>query len=427
VPNLVPKGYNSSAKDLAKNSTSLLTKNECVMNIKISFATLSSRLKSNGEVPIYCYLAAKNETNRFSTGNSLPIALWDSKKQKVKGSNNQALLINRSLDELKKKIETIQLKMSQTEGTYSLGDIINQLNGRVEKHPNTLMAVYKVKFDKMNKLVGKDYHKSTLDKYSQMAKSVQEFIKEEYKIADIQLNKLNRVFLEDLELYLRTNKDMKTITSNKVIQGLKSVIRYSLERNWIERDPFIGHKSKSVQTEIVYLTNEQITLLETTILSQQRLTKIKDLFLFSIYTGLHFADAMSLTKSNLIIGIDNKPWIEYIRGKTGRTIKIPLLNKAQALLVKFKVYGLADDYIIPRISNQKMNSYLKEISDILDFDVVLTHKIARKTFGSILLYHNIPIKVVSELMGHSNSLITERHYAKLDTRKLGEAISSLNM
>ena len=397
------------------------------MNIKISFATLSSRLKSNGEVPIYCYLAAKNETNRFSTGLSLPIALWDTKKDKAKGSHNQALLINRSLDELKKKIEASQLKMSQTEENYSIADIINQLNGRVEKHPTTLMAVYKVKFDKMNKLVGKDYHKSTLAKYSQMAKSIQEFIREEYKTSDIQLNKLNRVFLEDLELYLRTNKHMKTITSNKVIQGLKSVIKYAQERNWIEKDPFIGHKSKSVQTEIVYLTNEQITLLETTNLSQVRLRKIKDLFLFSIYTGLHFADAMSLTTSNLVVGIDGKPWIEYVRGKTGKKIQIPLLNKAQALLVKFKNYGLKGDYIIPRITNQKMNSYLKEISDILDFGIILTHKIARKTFGSILLFNNVPIKVVSELMGHSNSLITERHYAKLDNRKLGEAMSSLNI
>ena len=156
------------------------------------------------------------------------------------------------------------------------------------------------------------------------------------------------------------------------------------------------------------------------------LRKIKDLFLFSIYTGLHFADAMSLTKSNIRTGIDGKPWIEYIRSKTGKTIKIPLLNKAQDLLIKFKEYGLVTDFIIPRISNQKMNSYLKEITDILGLNITLTHKIARKTFGSILLYHNIPIKVVSELMGHSNSLITERHYAKLDTRKLGEAIARLN-
>ena len=147
--------------------------------------------------------------------------------------------------------------------------------------------------------------------------------------------------------------------------------------------------------------------------------------LFSIYTGLHYADAMSLTASNLVKGIDGKLWIDYVRGKTGKRIQIPLLNKAQALLAKFEKEGLKNDFILPRITNQKVNSYLKEIGDIINIDVPLTHKIARKTFGSVLLFNNVPIKVVSELMGHSNSLITEKHYAKLDTRKLGEAMKLL--
>ena len=149
------------------------------------------------------------------------------------------------------------------------------------------------------------------------------------------------------------------------------------------------------------------------------------MFLFSVYTGLHFADAMSLTDSNLVKGIDGNLWIDYVRGKTGKRIQIPLLNKAQALLVKFREYGLKNDYLIPRITNQKLNSYLKEIADIVGIDVPLTHKIARKTFGSVLLFNNVPIKVVSELMGHSSSLITEKHYAKLDTRKLGDAMKLL--
>jgi site-specific recombinase XerD len=164
---------------------------------------------------------------------------------------------------------------------------------------------------------------------------------------------------------------------------LKSIVRYSLERGWIDRDPFLGHKSKSVQTEILFLTQEQITKLETTILSQERLNKVKELFLFSIYTGLHYADAMSLTTSNLVNGVDGNLWIDYVRGKTGKRIQIPLLNKAQALLVKFEKQGLKNDYILPRITNQKVNSYLKEIGDILQIEIPLTHKIARKTFGSI--------------------------------------------
>jgi site-specific recombinase XerD len=258
-----------------------------------------------------------------------------------------------------------------------------------------------------------------------MAKAVKEFIKTEYKLTDIQLSKLNRPFLDDLELFLRTERGMKPISSNKVIQGLKSAVIYALEREWINRNPFIGHSFKRVETEIKYLSHEQIIELENTVISQPRLELVKQLFLFSVYTGLHYADAMSLTTSNLVNGVDGNLWIDYVRGKTGKRIQIPLLDKAQASLSRFATIKKPDNYLLPRISNQKMNSYLKEIGDIIGIDIPLTHKIARKTFGSILLYHNVPIKVVSELMGHSNSLITERHYAKLDTRKLGEAMRLL--
>ncbi len=395
------------------------------MNITFNFICIYSRTKKNGLVPIYCVLKKGTEISRFSTKLSIQKNLWDGSKNRAKGKSDEAVILNEQLDKIYNELKTNLIQLFNQGKEITIIDLLDAYFKKAVKHPTTLMAVYKHKYEKMQKLLGKDYTQSTLSKYSQMAKAVQEFIKSEYKTNDIYLNKLNRPFLDDLELFLRANRGMKPISSNKVIQGLKSVVIYALERDWIERDPFIGFTFKRVETEIKYLTIEQINKLENAILAQSRLNKVKDMFLFSIYTGLHFADAMSLTNSNLVTGIDGNIWIDYVRGKTGKRIQIPLLNKAQALLVKFKEYGLKNNYIIPRITNQKLNSYLKEIADIVGIDIPLTHKIARKTFGSVLLFNNVPIKVVSELMGHSNSLITERHYAKLDTRKLGEAMKLL--
>jgi integrase/recombinase XerD len=406
-------------------STSLLNINERVMKIIINFICIYSRVKKNGLVPIYCVLKKGTEVNRFSTKLSIQKNLWDASKNRAKGKTDEAILVNEQLESIHKKLNEQLIQLYNKGGQITITELLEVYFQKTTKHPTTLMAVYKVKFEKMTKLVGKDYTQSTLSKYTQMAKAVQEFIKMEYKSSDVQLSKIKRPFIDDLELFLRSHRCMKPITSNKVLQGLKSIIIYAMEREWIDRDPFIGHSFKKVETEILYLTQEQITKLETTILSQIRLEKVKELFLFSIYTGLHYADAMSLTTSNLVNGVDGNLWIDYVRGKTGKRIQIPLLNKAQALLARFEKQGLKNDYILPRITNQKVNSYLKEIGDIVNIDVPLTHKIARKTFGSILLFNNVPIKVVSELMGHSNSLITERHYAKLDTRKLGEAMRLL--
>lgn len=396
------------------------------MNVKTSFLAITSRRKLNGEIPIYCDISNGTEKSRFGTNISTKLDGWDKKRQRVRGNSVEAVIINSNLDKIKEQIKHIVYEAIKRDEEITPLDIKNLMTGNHDSKPTSLMSVYRIRFENMKKLLGKDYQNTTLIKFNYLANSIQDFLKAEFKINDIPLKKLNRVFIDDLELYLRAQRGMKTVSINKIIQMLKSIVRYSLERGWIEKDPFLGHKSKSVQTEILYLTHEQVIKLETSILSQERLNRVKELFLFSIYTGLHYADAMSLTTSNLVKGIDGKLWIDYVRGKTGKRIQIPLLNKAQALLAKFEREGLKNAYILPRITNQKVNSYLKEIGDILNIDVPLTHKIARKTFGSILLYHSVPIKVVSELMGHSSSLITERHYAKLDTRKLGEAINLLN-
>ena len=152
--------------------------------------------------------------------------------------------------------------------------------------------------------------------------------------------------------------------------------------------------------------------------------------MFSVYTGLHYLDAMTLRDDNIVEGIDGNLWIHYRRQKTGKWIDIPMLKKARDLMGKFRIEGLISynlsPFIVPPMSNQKVNSYLKEVVHVANINKPLTHKIARKTFGSALLYYNVPMKVVSEQMGYSSVLITERHYAHVELKKLGEAISGVD-
>lgn len=232
------------------------------MKITINFYCLFSREKTNGLVPIYCILKKGSETARFSTKLSIPKTLWDKSRNVAKGKSDEAMLVNEQLDIISKKMKQHILNSYSQGNEITINELLETYFHKKVGNPRTLMEVYKHKFEKMHKLLGQDYTQSTLSKYSQMAKVVQEFINTEYNSKDIQLNKLNRPFLDDLELFLRTNKAMKPISSNKVIQGLKSVVRYALERDWIEKNPFIGHSFKRVDTEIKYLTKEQIDLLE---------------------------------------------------------------------------------------------------------------------------------------------------------------------
>ena len=303
---------------------------------------------------------------------------------------------------------------------------MDKFKGRENRGCKYLMEVYAHKIKHISKLVGKDYSKSTLVKQQQMANAIKSFIKFHYDSYDIPLNKVNRGFVSDLEAFLRTERKMKLISINKIVQSLKSVIMLSLDHKWIEDNPFAGHRFRHPKTEVIFLTQDELKKIEDFVFVQARLNLVKNIFLFSVYTGLHFTDAMTLTKKNLVLGQDGNLWIEYVRGKTGRLIKIPLFSKAKRLLDDFSTYPQNGDYLVPRLSNQKINSYLKEIGEIANVTTPLTHKVARKTFGSLLLFYNTPMAVVSELMGHTSIHVTQKHYAKLETKRLSEAIRQID-
>ncbi len=130
----------------------------------------------------------------------------------------------------------------------------------------------------------------------------------------------------------------------------------------------------------------------------------------------------SLTKKNIVTKFDNKPWIDIYRLKTKKQLSVPLLPKAISILEKYQ----NNKCLLPKISNQKFNSYIKEIAEIIGIEKRLTHHVARKTFAStVLLYNDVPMEIVSELLGHSNMAITQEHYGKIVQKKISEEMSKL--
>jgi len=180
------------------------------------------------------------------------------------------------------------------------------------------------------------------------------------------------------------------------------------------------YKNKNHKTAIIYLTDEELKKLEKYNFSQKRLQQVKDLFIFCCYTGLVCAEMSSLTTKNIEIGFDSNEWIHMIRKKNNRKITVPVLPKAKEILEKYNKE-------LPSISNQKFNSYLKEISALLVIDKKLTHYIARKIFATtVLLFKNVPMEIVSELLEYSNMNVTKYHYGKVVQKKVSAEIHKLN-
>ena len=160
--------------------------------------------------------------------------------------------------------------------------------------------------------------------------------------------------------------------------------------------------------------------------SQERLEQVKNIYLFSVYTGLAYNEAVNLLHDHISRGFDGRNWITLTRQKTDREFSIPLLPQAEKLIGILAESKEDDGYVLPRISNQKINSYLKEIAEIVGIHKKLTHHTARKTFAStVLLYHDVPIEVVSMLLGHSDIAVTQKSYAQVVNRNISNHMNLL--
>ncbi|RZK97627.1 MAG: hypothetical protein EOO89_32970, partial [Pedobacter sp.] len=247
----------------------------------------------------------------------------------------------------------------------------------------------------MKTLIGKDYVQATYDKFVVIQTHVSDFIRHQYKKPDYPLTELKLHFLSDLDYYLKVVKDQNQNTINKVIERLKKVIKIAVGNGWLSADPFILYQKKKYVKEVIFLTKLELKKLESHKFVQQRLEAVRDCFIFSCYTGLAYNEAALLTDEHLQLAEDGYTWIEMIRQKTQRPIAVPVLSQAMQVLKKYD-YPNKKGLLLPLISNQKMNSYLKEIGPIVGINKILTHHIARKTYASTVLMNNdIPVEMPS--------------------------------
>lgn len=387
--------------------------------ISILFVINQAKTNQKGICPIYCRITINKERKQFSTGNSINPKDWNSKKQLAESKLIDYKVLNGQLSIIKQKINNIYFKLQIENISIKVDDIIDSYFQKPSKKEDSVISYLNKDLEKLKRLIGKDLKQSTWNKFNYAYNDVASFIKFTFKQKDIPLNELNLNFLEQFEYYLKTEKNNKQVTLNKTIQRFRKPIKNAISEGYLDKDPFLMYKASRVKKEIVFLTTDELYKLENYSFEQTRLGQVRDLFIFCCYTGLAYNEMVNLKSENISIGFDNMEWIQMKREKTSKQIAIPILPKAKSILNKY-------DNILPKFSNQKVNSYLKEIAGIVGIDKNITHHIARKTFAStILLYNDVPMEIVSELLGHSNMIITQESYGTIVRKKVSEAILNL--
>jgi integrase len=159
----------------------------------------------------------------------------------------------------------------------------------------------------------------------------------------------------------------------------------------------------------------------------EHVNQVTDIFLFCCYTGLAYVDVKQLKRMQIATGVDGEQWIFTNRQKTEAPTRVPLLPKALEIMKKYEQHPKCcnEGSVLPVLSNQKMNSYLKEIADLCGITMVLTFHVARHIFATtITLSNNVPMETVSKMLGHKSMRQTQ-HYAKMLDGKISHDMMAL--
>ena len=334
--------------------------------------------------------------------------------------------MNAYLDGLQKKVYEAHSQLTEGDAIITAESIRNKFLGKGGQ-PRSLMEIFKDHNQKVAALVGKEYTKGTLCRYQTALKHTGDFLKWKYNLSDIDIKKIDHAFLMDFEFYLRSERKCANNSAVKYIRNFGKIIRICIANRWLTYDPFLNYKNKIKTVDRVYLTTEELQEMADKDMATDRLTQVRDIFLFCCFTGLAYADVKKLHKWDIVTGIDGEKWIAIKRQKTDTPSRIPLLPTAITLIQRYPDHPQCESSgrVLPVLSNQKMNSYLKEIADVCSINKPITFHIARHTFATtVTLLNGVPIESVSKMLGHTN-IQTTQHYAKILDIKVGADMALL--
>lgn len=390
---------------------------------KILFYIKKNAIKSNGKAPIMARITLNGEIAQFSVKCEVDPADWNPKAGKANGKSASAIKLNGLLDNFRASLTQHYREITDWDSCVTAEKVRNAFLG-LQTREDSLLDLFDHHVENLKAQIGKDVSRDTYMKYLRTRNRLYDFMKYMYNISDIHLKEINHSFLCDFEVYMKTMHSCGQNTTAKFMQRLKSIILIAKSNGWIKVDPFLNYKLQFEKSEREYLTEPELEAIMKKKFPIKRLETVRDVFVFSCFTGLAYVDVFNLRESNIRTTFDESLWIIGKRVKTGVSYRVPLLDIPMRIIEKYKG-TLPNDEILPIISNQKMNSYLKEIAAVCGVDKNLSFHLARHTFATtVTLSKGVSIESVSKMLGHTN-IKTTQIYARITDNKISDDMTNL--
>ena len=389
---------------------------------RVVFYLRSNYVNKEGKTSVMLRIYLNNERLSLgSTGISVKSSQWDKEKERIKGRTTEALNTNLQLDNIASGLQSIFRRIEMSD-VVSLERIKSEFLGKKEEI-DTLMQLFEKHNDDVAKQVGVSVGKATLQKYNVCKRHFSEFLEKQYKRSDLKLTELTYVVIREFDLYLRTEAGQNPNTATKTMKTFKTITLLGQKMGVLLHDPFMNHRFHIEPVNRGFLTDEEILLIANKDLGISRLELVRDIFIFSCFTGLAYIDVSNLTPDH-IVTLGDKQWIMTQRQKTSVETNVLLLDIPKAIIAKYGGKTYRNGKLFPMLTNQKTNSYLKEIADICGIKKNLTFHLARHTFATMSLSKGVPMESVSKMLGHTN-IRTTQIYARITNKKIEHDMEEL--
>ncbi len=355
----------------------------------VLFFLKKNKIKANGEAPISMRITVDKRFCEMFIRRSTLVENWDQTKGKLKTKDKLSTEINMYIDTVRAKVQNIHRQLEADNLEISAKEICNRFCG-VEEKQKTLIEVFEEHNKEIKQLEGKGYAQKTIVRFEGTVRYLQEFLKKEYKKLDINLKDIDLPFIQKFDIFLKTEKNCAQNTAITRLKQVKKIMCIAYSNDWIQKDPFTTYRFKFEETNVEFLTQEELNSIIQKEFTVERLSTVKDIFLFQCFTGLAFSDIEQLKFEHLVKDNNGSLWIRKNRQKTNNMCNIPLITVAKVLIDKYADHPtcIKNGVLFPVPSNQRMNSYLKEIADVCGITKKLSTHVARHRIYSFPLITN---------------------------------------
>lgn len=382
--------------------------------LKVSFFVQARRTDKKGLVPVIGRISVGRTHSGFSTKCKTPLALWDSRKQRLTGKSAMAVSVNQKLGECTALIHARFHELSEREESFTATDVRDAYQGQIYRQA-LLLQSFEEYLRQTKERIGIDRALKTFKLRTYQLSLLREYLQKKYKVSDIPLSQLDKAFIEGFEYYLSIDQKLKRSSVSSALSTLKSIVRMAVKKGVLDFYPFLGYSYERPKGEPRSISQDQLQRIIDLEIEWENYRIVRDLFVFSCFSGLAISDVRNLREENIVLE-EGELCIKGKRMKTKTPYRVQVLPPAWTIMERYR--GKRAGFVFDVPTNDIIHNGMHYIQRNVGMESPLTFHMARHTFASLItLSAGVPIETVSQMLGHTN-LRTTQVYAAVSSERI---------